>query len=99
MKNTATFKDLIEALLDGATEGVSATGTLKIKDNQLIHYSTPIAERFGENVIVNYSRYSLATGHLQKQILSIVPEKKQIIVKKVPIDYSGSLKDFTDSVK
>ncbi len=99
MKNTATFKDLIEALLEGATEGVSATGTLKIKGNQLVHYNTPIAERFGEQVIVNVSRYSLATGQLQKQIRSLVPEEKQIIVKKVPVDFDGSLKDYTDFIK
>ena len=99
MRNTATFKDLIEALLEGATEGVSATGTLKIKGDQLVHYNTPIAERCGEQVIVNVSRYSLATGQLQKQIRSIVPEEKQVIVKKVPVDYAGSLKDFSDMVK
>ena len=99
MKNTATFKDLIEALLEGATEGVSATGTLKIKGDQLVHYNTPIAERCGEQVIVNVSRYSLATGQLQKQIRSIVPEEKQVVVKKVSVDYAGSLKDFIDIVK
>ena len=99
MKNTATFKDLIEALLEGATEGVSATGTLKIKGDQLVYYNTPIAERCGEQVIVNVSRYSLATGQLQKQIRSIVPEEKQVVVKKVSVDYAGSLKDFIDIVK
>ena len=97
MRNTATFKDLIQALLDGATEGVSATGTLQIIGEQLIHYNTPIAERFDGKVLVNISRYSLATGQLQKQIRSMVPEEQQMIVKRVPRDYNGSLRDFVES--
>ena len=94
MKNSATFKEVISIFIDGATEGISATGTLKIKGNQLIHYKTPVAERYGESIIVNTSRYSLATGQLQKQILSIVPPEKRIIVKRVPIAYNGSLSQF-----
>lgn len=94
MKNTTTFKDLIQALLDGATEGVSATNTLRIVGNQLVHYKTPIAERFDGKVIVNNARYSLATGRLQKQVRAIVPYEQQVIVKGVPIGYKGSLCDY-----
>ena len=97
MRNTTTFKELIQALLDGATEGISATKTLRIVGDQLIHYNTPIAERFDGKVLVNNSRYSLATGQLQKQIRSMVPEEQQVIVKRVPVDYNGSLRDFVES--
>ena len=97
MRNTTTFRELIQALLDGATEGVSATKTLRIVEDQLIHYNTPIAERFKDKILVNISRYSLATGQLQKQIRSMVPEEQQVIVRGVPIDYKGTLRDFVES--
>ena len=91
MKSKATFKDLILLFLEGATEGISATGTLKIIGDQLVHYETPIAERKGKKIIINNSRYSIATGQLQKQIRMIVPEEMQEIVGKVPNGYNGSL--------
>lgn len=97
MRNTTTFKELIQALLDGATEGISATKTLRIVGDQLIHYNTPIAERLDGMVLINNSRYSLATGQLQKLIRSMVPEEQQMIVKRVPVDYKGSLRDFVES--
>jgi hypothetical protein len=68
MKKTTTFKELIQALLDGATEGISATKTLRIVGDQLIHYNTTIAERFDSNVLINHSRYYLATGQLRKHM-------------------------------
>lgn len=41
----ATFQQIIDLFVDGATEGYSGTktnkGNLKIEGNQLIHYSTP----------------------------------------------------------
>ena len=98
MKNKTTFKELIECFIDGATEGISATGTLKIIGKQLIHYKTVIAERNDDNnIIINVSRYSLATGQLQKQILNIVPKEKTILVKKVPVNYNDSLTSFMES--
>ena len=97
MRNTTTFKELIQAWLDGATDGVSATKTLRIVGDRLIHYSTTIAERFEGKVLINNTRYSLATGQLQKQIRSMVPEEQQVIVKRVPVDYNGSLRDFVES--
>ena len=97
MKNTTTFKELIQAFMDGATEGVSSTKTLRIVGDQLVHYNTPITERFNGKVLVNTSRYSLATGQLQKQIRSMIPEEQQVIVKRVPINYKGSLRDFLDN--
>ena len=94
MRNTTTFKELIANFLEGSTEGNSATGTLKIREDQLIHYYTPIMERYTDKMIINVSRYSLVTGRLQKQILEIVPKDVQVIVKRVPENYKGSLKDF-----
>lgn len=94
MRNTTTFKELIANFLEGSTEGNSATGTLKIRGDQLIHYYTPIMERDNDKMIINVSRYSLVTGRLQKQILEIVPEDIRVIVKRVPENYKGSLKDF-----
>lgn len=99
MKSQFTFKDLILMFMDGSTEGMSSTGTLKICGDKLIHYKTVIAERFGNGIIVNVSRYSLATGKLQKQILELVPDDVKIIVKKVPVDYNGSLIGFVESEK
>lgn len=97
MKKQVTFKDMIDAFLSGEIEGVSATGTLKIRGDQLVHYNTPIMERDGERFIINTSRYSLATGQLQKQIRIMIPEELQITVKRVPADYVGSLKDFLEN--
>ena len=99
MKANATFKDLITALLDGATEGDSATGTLHIRGEKLIHYNTTIAERCEGKILLNYSRYSLQTGQLQKQIKAIVPEDKIILVRRVPIEYNGSLVAFLEDSK
>lgn len=88
-----TCGKVIEYFISGIKEGevgsVSSTKTVIIKGNQLIHYSTPIIERDKENV----SRYSLATGQLQKRIKKMLPEGYRT-VKRVPQDYSNSLKDF-----
>lgn len=94
MRKTTTFKELITNFLEGSTEDNSATGTLKIRGDQLIHYYTPIMERYTDKMIVNITRYSLVTGRLQKQILEILPEDMRVIVKRVPENYKGSLKDF-----
>ena len=91
----ATFKELIENFVSGEKEGTSAgQGNLKIKGNCLVHYYTPILERFDGNYILNNTRYSLVTGRLQKQIREVIPEEKLVIVIKVPEGYQGSLVDF-----
>ena len=94
-----TIRMLIDSFLDGATEGVTGTksnpGNLRIINNQLIHYQTPIAERIDNyRIIVNLSQYSIQTGNVQKQLKQALDEKPYIAVKKVPRDYKGSLKDF-----
>ena len=96
MKNKSTFKDLLLAFLDGASEGVSATGTLKIQGDQIIHFNTPIVERNCDRFLVNISRYSLVTGQFQKMVRNTIPAELQVVVKKVPLDYKGSLRDFLD---
>jgi hypothetical protein len=95
-----TFQQLINMFVDGATEGYSGTktnrGNLKIVGDQLIHYNTPIAERFGNKIILNTTRYSLQTGQLQKKIKETIPDEKRIDVKRVPSDNNVSLKDYLE---
>lgn len=81
-------------MVDSDPESVSATGTLRIKGDQLIHYSTPIAERWNGKIIVNVSRYSLVTGCLQKQLKELVPEEQYLSVRGVKEAYKGSLSDY-----
>ena len=89
------FKEVITQFVNGATEGQSSgQGNLKIKGDILIHYFTPILERYKAGYILNFSRYSIVTGRLQKQIKEIIPEEQIIQVTKVPEGYKGSLKDF-----
>ena len=92
------FAQLIDSFLSGMTEddpaAISSTGTLRIKGEQLIHYFTPIAERWNGKIIVNTSRYSLVTGRLQKQLKELIPEDLYIPVRGVREAYKGSLSDF-----
>ena len=93
----ANFKEVEQSFLDGATEGASSgQGNLKIKGNVLIHYYTPILERYGEKYILNYSRYSIVTGRLQKQIKEMLPEEQIIQITKVPEGYKGSLLELAE---
>lgn len=62
----------------------------------MIHYNTPIAERYGGMFILNTTRYSLQTGQLQKKIKATIPEEKRIDVKRVPSDTTVSLKDYIE---
>ena len=91
----ANFKDIVQSFIDGATKGTSSgQGNLKIEGSVLIHYFTPIMERYEGKYILNYSRYSIVTGRLQKQIKEMIPEEEIIQVTKVPEGYKGSLRDF-----
>lgn len=94
-----TCGDVIENFIAGIKQGedgsVSSTKTVRIKGDQLIHYSTPIIERDEDGFILNISRYSLATGQLQKRMKEMLPEGYRT-VKRVPQDYDGSLKDFLE---
>ncbi len=98
---SVTFERLINSFIGGMPDtdqnAVSTTGTLRIRGEQLIHYQTPIAERWHDKVIVNISRYSLATGKLQKQLRELIPENKYITVKGIREGYKGSLSDFLNN--
>ena len=95
-----TCGKVIENFIAGTKEreegSISSTKTVRIKGNQLIHYSTPIIERDEGNFILNITRYSLATGQLQKRIKIMLPAGYKT-VKRVAENYKGSLKDFLDS--
>ncbi len=96
----ATYKDVAEQFLNGAVDGTSSgQANLKIKGDVLIHYFTPILERYGEKYILNMARYSLITGRLQKQLKEMIPEEQLVIVKRVPGGYKGSLKDFVEETE
>ncbi len=96
----ATFKDVTEQFLNGAVEGSSSgQGNLKIKGDVLVHYYTPILERYGDKYILNMARYSLVTGRLQKQLKEMISEDQLVIVKRVPEGYKGSLIDFIEGTE
>lgn len=57
-----TQEQLIMKFLEGATEGVCGGGkNLRIKENQLIHYQMPIAERIDKDFI--YKCYEVSVGY------------------------------------
>ena len=94
MPKAKTQIQIVEDFLGGATEGRSgAGGNFIIKGDRLIHYQTTIAERYGEKIILNYTRYSLVTGKIQKAIKELVPEDKLISIGRVAINYDKSLVD------
>lgn len=94
MPKAKTQIQIVEDFLGGATEGRSgAGGNLIIKGDRLVHYQTTIAERYGEKIILNYTRYSLVTGKIQKTIKELVPEEKLITVGRITINYDKSLID------
>lgn len=93
-----SFQKIIDMFLSGSQEGYSGSktkrGNLKIKENQLIHYHTPIAERYNDKFILNITRYSLQTGQLQKKIKESIDSNKRIDVKNVPSDEKVLLRDY-----
>lgn len=93
-----TFQQLIDSFIDGASVGASGTknspGNLRIIGDQLYHYSTPIAERYGDKFILNTTRYSLQTGQVQKKLKETIPAEKRVDVKRVPADTMKSLSTF-----
>lgn len=86
--------ELVEAFLKGATEGDA--NSLHVVGDQLIHYNTPIAERWDRKVILNYTRYSLATGKVQKMVTNRVPADKLVFVKGIEAETKGSLARFRE---
>ncbi|WP_029071021.1 hypothetical protein [Kandleria vitulina] len=97
---SVTIEQLIESFMDGDTNGITGTksspGDLKIIGDQLIHYMTPILERYNtDSYIFNMTQYSIQTGRVQKIIKAKI--KDYIIVKKIPRDYKGKLSDYVMS--
>ena len=95
MKQTTQKELLRQYLEEGLEEGDAGNG--HVRNNQYIHYWTPILERYNDKYIYNQTRYSIVTGQIQKRIKSTIPENKRITVSKVPENYKGSLKDFLPS--
>lgn len=94
------FKQVIELYISGEKDGCSAgQGNLKIKNDVLIHYTTPILERYDSKYILNCTRYSIVTRRLQKQIKELIPEEQIIQVSRVLEGYKGSMKDFIKEKK
>lgn len=96
-------QELVEAFINGETAGTAKS--LSIEGMQLIHYNTAIAERIGEKIILNYTRYSLATGKVQKMITDAVDPSRLVYVSSVPSDTRSSLvaflpqAGFTDTIE
>ena len=84
--------ELVAAFLSGETSGVAKS--LSIDGEQLVHYNTAIAERLGDKVILNYTRYSLATGKVQKMLTDAVDPSGLLFVSGVPSDTRSSLVDY-----
>lgn len=84
--------DLIKAFVDGATEGDALS--LHIRGDQLVHYNTAILERYEDKYILNYTRYSLATGKVQKMITGTIEPGNLVYVSGVPSDTRSTLADF-----
>lgn len=62
MKNV----DLIKRFRNGATSG--RCGNLEIDGDNLINYSTVIAKRVGDGIILNNRKYSRTTSVIQNTI-------------------------------
>ena len=93
-----TFQQVIDQFLEGETNAFAGTeknpGNLRIDGDQIIHYSTPIAERYGDKYLLNITRYSIQTGQVQKKLKASIPIEKRIDVRQVPPDTRLTLKDY-----
>ena len=92
------FSDIVDGFFNGETDLRSGTktvpGNLYVIGNQLIHYSTPIAERYDSTYIVNLTQYSIQTGRVQKMIKEKLMSVAYKTAKRVPRNYKGSLVDY-----
>ena len=89
MSQIELFRQFLEENLQNGEAGNG-----HVRNNQYIHYQTPILERYDDKYILNQTRYSIVTGQIQKRMRNAIPEDKIIIVKGVSEGYKGSLKDF-----
>jgi len=65
-------KDLLQSFVNGAVTGRGSN--LIIKDNELINYSTVIAKREGNKILLNNRKYSKTTTVNQNIIRQITPK-------------------------
>jgi len=72
-------RSLIESFINGATKGSGSN--LIIKDNELINYSTVIAKREGNKILLNNRKYSPTTSRNQNIIRQITPKN---ILQEIP---------------
>lgn len=99
-KKPKTQIQLVDEFLSGECEGIcGGNGNLKIVNNQLIHYSTVIAERYGNKVILNHTRYSIVTGRIQKIIKEKVREENLISVGRIQEGYKKSLVEAIEKME
>ena len=88
-----TQKELLRQFVEeDLQEGNAGNG--HVRNNQYIHYWTPILERYGDKFILNITRYSIITGQIQKRMKELIPQGRLITISRVPENYKGSLKDF-----
>ena len=72
-------RQLLESFINSATKGSSSN--LIIRDNELINYSTVIARREGNKIILNNRKYSPTTSRNQNIIRQITPKN---ILQEIP---------------
>lgn len=92
MKSITQIELLRQFLEEDLQEGKAGNG--HVINNQYIHFWTPLLERYGDKYILNQTRYSIVTSRIQKRMKESIPAEKLIMIKSVPENYKGSLKDF-----
>lgn len=90
-----TQEQLVDHFIAGDAEGVcGGARNLRIAQEKLIHFQTPIAERANGKIYINVTRYSMVTGRLQKMLVERVPRDAQVIVKRVEEGTKRSLTEY-----
>lgn len=92
MKLITQIELLRQFIEEDLQEGNAGNG--HVRNNQYIHFWTPLLERYGDKFILNQTRYSIVTGRIQKRMKESIPAKNLILISNVPENYKGSLKDF-----
>ena len=72
-------RSLIKSFINGATKGTGSN--LTIEGNNLINYSTVIAKREGNKILLNNRKYSKTTSRNQNIIRQITPKN---ILQEIP---------------
>jgi len=76
-----TTRELVRDFVRGATGGSASSGRLRIEEgNVLVNYSTPIAIRIGNKVVLNSSKYSVTTSKHQNRVRDYADSRRLIEV-------------------